>query len=150
MVLNAQGDFSLVCFFFVGMTFHTKTKIKHTLDVSYCNQYSTTTTPKSTMSSPVVTKKEGMKMTKQTKTKIGVGSVVKAKVGELEKIIREGIIRRTRKEVVGCVHSVVGKNKFLILFEDGQKKEIGSCLLVYLSEKEEVEMEESITLFPEK
>ena len=36
-------------------------------------------------------------MTKQTKTKIGVGSVVKAKVGELEKIIREGIIRRTRK-----------------------------------------------------
>ena len=43
---------------------------------------------------------------------------------------------------------MVGKNKFLFLFEDGQKKEMGSCLLVYLSEKEEVEMEESITLFP--
>ena len=77
-------------------------------------------------------------MTKQTKTKIVVGSVVKAKVGELEKITRKG--RRTRKEVVGCVHRVVGKNKLLILFEDGQKKEIGSCLLVYLSEKEEVEV----------
>ena len=50
---------------------------------------------------------------------------------------------------MGCVQSVVGKNKFLVLFEDGQKKEIGSNLLVYLNEKEEVDMEESITLFPE-
>ena len=50
-------------------------------------------------------------MTKQTKTKIGLGSVVKAKVGELERITREGRIRRMRRE--------------------------------------EVEMEELITLFPE-
>ena len=50
--------------------------------------------------------------------------------------------------MVGCVQSVVGKNKFLVRFKDGQKKEIGSCLLVYLSEKEEVEMEELITLSP--
>ena len=49
-------------------------------------------------------------MTKQTKTKIGVGSVVKAKVGELEKITRERRSRRMRKEVVGCVHRVVGNN----------------------------------------
>ena len=61
-------------------------------------------------------------MTKQTKAKIGVGSVVKAKVGELEKITREGIIRSTRKEVVGCVQSVVGKNNLFIQFEYGQKK----------------------------
>ena len=66
-------------------------------------------------------------MTKQTKTKIVVGSVVKAKVGELEKITSKVRTRRMRKEVVGCVQSVVGKNKFLFLFEDGQKKEIGSC-----------------------
>ena len=102
------------------------------------------------MSSPVVTLKEGMKTTKLTKTKIGVGSVVKAKVGELEKITREERSRRIRKEVVGCVQSVVGKNKLLVLFEDGKKKEIGSCSLVYFSEKEEVEMEESITLSPKK
>ena len=51
--------------------------------------------------------------------------------------------------MVGCVQSLFGKNTFLVLFEYGQKKEIGSCSLVYLSEKEEVEMEESITLFPE-
>ena len=50
---------------------------------------------------------------------------------------------------MGCVQRMAGKNKFLVLFEDGQKKEIGSCSLVYLSEKEEVEMEESITLFPD-
>ena len=88
-------------------------------------------------------------MTKQTKTKIVVGSVVKAKVGKLEKITRKGRSRKIRKEVVGCVQSVVGKNTFLVLFEDGQKKEIDSCLLVYLNEKEEVDMEELITLFPE-
>ena len=87
-------------------------------------------------------------MTNQTKTKIGVGSVVKAKVGELEKITMEGRSRMTRNEVVGCVHRVVGNNKLLFLFEGGKKKEIGSCSLVHLSEKEEVEMEESVTLFP--
>ena len=61
-------------------------------------------------------------MTNHTKTKIGVGSVVKAKVGELENITREGRSRRMRKEVVGCVQRVVGKNKLLFLFEYGQKK----------------------------
>ena len=49
---------------------------------------------------------------------------------------------------MGCVQILVGKNKLLVLFEYGQKKEIGSCSLVYLSEKEEVDMEESITLSP--
>ena len=89
-------------------------------------------------------------MTKQTKTKIGGGSFVKAMVGELERITREERIRRMGKEMVGCVQSVVVKKKFLVLFEDGQNKEIGSCLLVFLSEKEEVEMEESISHLPEK
>ena len=51
--------------------------------------------------------------------------------------------------MVGCVQSLVGKNKFLVLFEDGKKKEIGSNLLVYLNEKEEVDMEELIPLSPE-
>ena len=106
--------------------------------------------PQVTMGSPVLSAKEGMKINNQTKMKIRVGSVVKAKVGELDKITREGRSRRMRKEVEGCVQNVVGNNNFLVLFEDGQKKDIGSCLLVYLSEKEEVEMEESITLFPQK
>ena len=67
------------------------------------------------MSSPIDTFKEGMKMTKQTKTKIGVGSVVKVKVGELKKITSKGRSRRMRKDVVGCFQRVVGKNKFLFL-----------------------------------
>ena len=89
-------------------------------------------------------------MKKQTKTKIGVGSVVKAKVGELEKITKEGIIRKMRKEVVGCVQSVAGNKNFLIQFEYGQKKEISSSLIVFLSLKEEVEMDEPLYRYPEK
>ena len=42
-------------------------------------------------------------MKNQTEMEIGVGSGVKAKVGELENIKRKGRRRRTRKEVVGCV-----------------------------------------------
>ena len=52
---------------------------------------------KYTMSSTVVTIKEERNMKKQAKTKIRVGSVVKANVGELEKITREGKSRRMRK-----------------------------------------------------
>ena len=74
------------------------------------------------MISPVVTVKDGMEMKKLTKTKIGVGYVVKVKVGELDNITREGIISRMRKEVVGCIQSVLGKNNLLVQFEDCQKK----------------------------
>ena len=48
-------------------------------------------------------------MTKQTKTNIGVGSVVKAKVGELEKITRKGGSRRIRKEVVDVSNVWLGR-----------------------------------------
>ena len=84
-------------------------------------------------------------MKKQTKTNIGVGSDVKAKVGELEKIATEGRSRMMRKEVVVCVHSVVGKKNFFVQFEDGQKIEISSSSLVFLSSKEEVEVDEPIS-----
>ena len=52
--------------------------------------------------------------------------------------------------MVICVQSVVGKKKFPVLFEYGQKKEIGFSSLVYLSEKVEIDMEESISHLPEK
>ena len=70
------------------------------------------------MISPVLTIIEGMNKNKQNKTNIGVGYIVKANVGELENITREGGSGRMRKEVVGCVQSVVGKKKFLVQFED--------------------------------
>ena len=85
------------------------------------------------MNSPVVNVKEGMEMKNQTKTKIGVGSVVKAKVGELENITREGRSRRIRKDAVGCVQIVVGNKNILVQFKYGQKKETSSSSLVFLS-----------------
>ena len=75
--------------------------------------------PNSAMSSPVLTIVEGVKMKKQNKTKIGVGSVVKARVGELENITREGKSGGIRKEEVGCDQAVVGEKKFLFQSEYG-------------------------------
>ena len=52
------------------------------------------------------------------------------------------------KEVVGCVHAVVGKKKFLVQLEYGKKKEISSSLIVFLSSKEEVEMDKPLSHSP--
>ena len=49
-----------------------------------------------------------------------MGSVVKAKVGEMEENTREGRSSRMRRELVGCVHAMVGKKILLVIFEDGQ------------------------------
>ena len=87
---------------------------------------------------------------KRIKTKIGVGSVVKAKVREIEENTREGRSRRMRKEVVGCVQDVVGKKRFLVQFGDGQKKEMSYILLAFLSSKEEVDMDEPQSNSPGK
>ena len=46
--------------------------------------------------------------------------------------------RRMRKEVVVCAHYFVGNNKFLFQFEDGNKRDMNSCLLVYLFYKQEI------------
>ena len=52
--------------------------------------------------------------------------------------------------VVGCVQILVGKGKFLVQFEYGQKKEISSYSLLVLSSKEEVEMDDPISHLPKK
>ena len=75
---------------------------------------------------------EGTKEKKRIKTKIGVGSLVNAEVGDMEYKKREGRSKKTRKEVAGYVHAVAGKKKFLIQFGNGQKKEMISCSLVFL------------------
>ena len=56
-----------------------------------------------------------MKAKKQTNMNIGVGSVVKEKVVELENITREERIRSMRKEVVGSVQDLASKKKLLYL-----------------------------------
>ena len=70
-----------------------------------------------------------MKEKKWIKTKIGVGSVLKEKGGEMEENTREGRNRRMRKDMVGCVQDLVGKKILLVQFKDGQKKEISDCSL---------------------
>ena len=52
--------------------------------------------------------------------------------------------------MVKCVQNAVEKKKFLVQFEYGQKKEISSSFLVFLSSKEEVEMDEPISHLAEK
>ena len=104
------------------------------------------------MSSPIVTIVEWIKEKKRIKPKIGVGSLVKAKVGNMEDNTREGRSRGMRKAVVVYSYSVVGKKKFLVQFEYGQKIEMSSCLLVYVCSKQEVclEMDEPISDLPKK
>ena len=45
---------------------------------------------------------------------------------------------------------MAGKKKFLVQFEAEHKKEISYSSLVFLSSKEEVEMDEAISHSPEK
>ena len=52
--------------------------------------------------------------------------------------------------MVVCVQSVVGKKNSIFQFEDGQKKEISSSLLVFLGLKGGVEMYELISRLPKK
>ena len=96
------------------------------------------------MSSPVVTISEGMEKKKRIKTKIWLGSVVKEKVGDMGDNNREGRHTRLRKEVVGCAQDVVGNKKFLVEFKYGKKKEMSSCLLVFLCPKKEIDMDEPL------
>ena len=87
------------------------------------------------MSSSGVTISQDMMEKKQIKVKIGVGSVVKEKVGETKENTSEGIIIGTRINVVGCVHAVEEKNKFLVQFEDGKKNDMSSSSLHFLYSK---------------
>ena len=51
--------------------------------------------------------------------KIMVGTVVKAKLGDLEEDIREVFLRRLRKEMSGVMQEVVGKKRYSVRFQDG-------------------------------
>ena len=48
-----------------------------------------------------------------------LGTVVKAKVDELEEEIREGFSRRLRKEMTDVVQEVVGKRRYMARLQDG-------------------------------
>ena len=70
----------------------------------------------------------------------------------MEEKKREGRSSRMNKEVVEFVQSMVGKEMFLVQFEDGKKKYMSSFSLLCLCLKEEVclEMDEPISNHHEK
>ena len=51
---------------------------------------------------------------------------------------------------MGCVHAVVGKKRLLVQFKYGQKKDMSSSSLVFLSSKEEVGMDDPLSNSTEK
>ena len=55
-----------------------------------------------------------------------MGTVVKAKVGELEKGVREIFLRLLRKEFTVVVQGVSRKKRFLVRFQDGCKNDLTS------------------------
>ena len=55
---------------------------------------------------------------------IGVGSLVKSKVINMEDNTREGRSSSIRKYLVGCVQYMMWKNKSLVQFDYVQKREI--------------------------
>ena len=52
--------------------------------------------------------------------------------------------------MVGCFQAMMGKNKFLVKFKDGKKKEMSSCSLMVLFSKVEVDMDEPLSKLPKK
>ena len=101
--------------FFVGMTFYTHKKSTIRL-LLLLQLLPPPRHPKPTMISHVLINTEGMKLKKHNKTKIGVESVVKVNVGELDNITREGRSGNMRKEAVRCVQALVGNNNYLFQF----------------------------------
>ena len=62
------------------------------------------------------------------------GTVVKAKIGDLEEEVRAGNSRRMSKELTGVVQGVSGRRRFLVSFKNGQKKNLSSYQLTVVIE----------------
>ena len=64
---------------------------------------------------------------------------MKAKVSDLEEEIREGCLRRSRKEMTGVVQEVVGNRRYSVRFQDSLEKYVSSNQITILVIKSEVE-----------
>ena len=82
-----------------------------------------------------------------------VGTVVKAKIGELEEELSVGSSRSMRKELTGVVQGVSGKRRFLVRFQNGCEKNLSSNqLTVMISHEilvEEAPLVSTIPVIPE-
>ena len=65
-----------------------------------------------------------------------VGTVVKAKIRELEEEVRVGSARRMRKEFTGVVQAILWKRKFLVRFHDGCENNLSSNQLTVVAAHE--------------
>ena len=65
-----------------------------------------------------------------------VGTVVKAKIRELEEEVRVGSAIRMRKELTGVVQYISGKSRFLVRFHDGCEKNLSSNQLTVVAAHE--------------
>ena len=78
-----------------------------------------------------------------------LGAVVKAKIGELEEEVREGFLRRMRKELTVVFQGVSGKKRFLVRFQYGCRNYLASNkLTVVIVEKIPVEEEPKVPTIP--
>ena len=78
------------------------------------------------------------------------GTVVKAKIGELEEGVRVGNSRRMRKKLTGMVTCVLGRRRFLVRFQNGCENNLSSNqLTVVIVDKIPVEEEHLVSTIPE-
>ena len=68
--------------------------------------------------------------------KIVVGTVVMAKIGEVEEEVRVGSSRRMRKELTGVVQGVSGRRGFLVRFHNGCENNLSSNQLTVVTAHE--------------
>ena len=82
-----------------------------------------------TTSESIVSYRDSLPTQKNVKgrgDKIVVGTVVIAKIGELEEEVRVGSSRRMSKYLNGVVHFFSGRRIFLVRFQNGCKKNLSS------------------------
>ena len=53
-----------------------------------------------------------------------LGTVVKAKIGDLEEEVRAGSSRRMRKDFTGVVQGVSGRRRLFVRFQNGWEKNL--------------------------
>ena len=79
--------------------------------------------------------------------KIVEGTVIKAKIGELEEKGRSGNSRKTRKELTDVVQGISGRRRLLVRFKNGCKNNLSSNqLTVVIVEKIPVEEEPEVSM----
>ena len=79
-----------------------------------------------------------------------VGTVVQAKIGELEGEVRAGCSRRTRKELTGVLQVVSGKKRFLVRYQYGCENNLSSNQLsAIIVEKIREEKESAVLGIPD-